>query len=112
MTSGTTRPKAQAENTPLELLSLRVIHSAGALRAIARVRIGPVAIDHIKLLQADNGDYWLGALQVPSRRNADGSGAGWRTVIDVLDRGLWADLREMIIGVYAERAAAAGGGHD
>jgi DNA-binding cell septation regulator SpoVG len=107
MTHGMTTQTAQAENR-IEVLSIRPVQSTGQLKAIARVRVGCLAIDHIRVLEADNGDLWCGPPQIPTRRKADGSGSGWLNVFEFLDRSVWLAIRGAIVDAYEARLDAAG----
>jgi hypothetical protein len=97
-----TNTKPSTEKNRLEILSLRPVGGTGQLRAIARVRIGVLAIDQVRILQADNGDIWASMPQLALRAKADGGGAGFRSIIEFLDYGVWVELREMLIAAYRE----------
>jgi hypothetical protein len=90
-------------------LYLRLALNSPTLRALARIRIGLLAISDVRIMET-NGQLWCGLPQVPVRPKANGgAGAGWRNCIEFLDQRLWVEIRETIIRAYREHAIAAGG---
>jgi len=102
---------AQAENqVPIEILSIRTVGgTTGQLRAIASARLGPVIVDQIRILQTTCGDGWISLPQLPAPAKADGTGASFRPVIQVLDRRVWLRLKEAALEAYRAHLAAGGG---
>jgi DNA-binding cell septation regulator SpoVG len=89
-----------AMTTPIdtEILNLRRL-DAGSLKAVARVRIGPVVIDNIRIIDTGKG-AWCALPQVPSRTTAGGK--GWRSIIEITDRAIFTHLRDELLAAYAE----------
>jgi hypothetical protein len=84
----------------IEVLELRPTPFGGALKAIARVRVGEVIVDNIKILHQPDALPFVGMPQVPTRRNADGSGSGWQTVVTIRSQSAWHQLRDRVLAAW------------
>jgi DNA-binding cell septation regulator SpoVG len=70
--------------TSIEVLELRRI-DRGSLKAAVKVRLGPVVIHGVRIVQQVGGAPWLALPQTPARRKRDGSGSGWARVVEIVD---------------------------
>jgi hypothetical protein len=103
MTYDMTTQAEQAENHfKPEVLSIRPVGGTGQLKAVARIKVGPIVIDQVKVLQTDAGDLWASIPQVPARKN----GTGWITIIEFVDHRVWVEVREAVISAYREYIGA------
>jgi hypothetical protein len=77
----TSSVKQEEKRLPIEVLSFCPFPAAaGMLKAVCRVRVGPIAIDNVKVLEAPTGELWVALPQIPARKKADGSGSGWKKI--------------------------------
>jgi hypothetical protein len=106
MTNATTTQTAQAENAyEVQVLSIRPVRgTTGQLKAIARVRVGPLAINQVRVLETDNGDLWAAIAQLPVRKN----GTGWTSLVDFLDYRAWEAVRKAATAAWCEYRDANG----
>jgi hypothetical protein len=105
MINATTTQTAQAENSlQPEVLRIVPVGGTGQLKANARIRIGPVVIDRVRILQADDGNLWASIPQIPARKN----GTGWISIIEFVDHRVWIKVREAVIAAYREYIGAGG----
>jgi hypothetical protein len=86
-------------NADIEVLSLRRI-DRGSLKAVATVRLGPLIVASIRVLQQPGGDPWVALPQVPSRRRADGAGSGWAQIVTITSAAVLAALREAVLAAW------------
>jgi hypothetical protein len=106
----TTAPIAgrQAKDCPpVQVVWIRDVPDAGRLKATCRIRVWNLTIDDIKILEAEPDTYWLGLPQKPVRRNADGTGSGWKNILE-FDPTVWPQIREQVLAVYREHLASGG----
>jgi DNA-binding cell septation regulator SpoVG len=73
--------------TPIEVLEVRAV-DRGNLRAFAKVRLGAVVIHGLRVIRQPGQKAWCALPQIPGRAKADGSGAGWYPVIEIVNRDL------------------------
>jgi DNA-binding cell septation regulator SpoVG len=85
-------PSAQSR-PPIDIVSIRCC-DAGALKATCQVKVGPVLISEVRVIQQTGGDPWVGMPQQQARNGA------WRTVIEITDPASWIRLRDMVLAAY------------
>jgi DNA-binding cell septation regulator SpoVG len=83
-----------------EVLELRRVTGAGALRALVKVRLGAVLVRGVRIIQQDGGEPWIALPQVPARRRVDGSGSGWSRIIEVVDPAVSDQLRDAVLRAW------------
>jgi hypothetical protein len=86
------------------VLELRPVDRGTSLKAFADVRIGPIVIRGLKVVQQPGKEPWIGLPQVPGRAKADGSGAGWYPIIEIR-RPLLDRVSEAVIEAWRENSA-------
>ena len=85
--------------TTIEVLELRRI-DRGSLKAAVKVRLGPVVIDGVRIVQQEGGAPWLALPQAPARRKRDGSGSGWSRIVEVIDPAVSDRLRAEVLRAW------------
>jgi DNA-binding cell septation regulator SpoVG len=85
---------------PIEVLELRRLSGDGNLKAFAKVRLGAVVIHGLKIVQQPGQKAWIALPQVPGRKKADGSGAGWFPVVEIVSPELLAKVRDAVLAAW------------
>jgi DNA-binding cell septation regulator SpoVG len=83
----------------IEVLEVQRI-SSGNLKAFAKVRIGAVIIHGCRIVQQPGQKAWVALPQTPARKKADGSGAGWFPVIEIISKDLKARVDAAILEAW------------
>jgi hypothetical protein len=86
----------------IEVLGVWPVTGSGSLRALANVRVGAVTLRSCRVVQQDGGEPWVALPQVPIRRKADGSGAGWVAVVEIADRELLDQLCQAVLAAWRQ----------
>jgi DNA-binding cell septation regulator SpoVG len=78
---------------PIDIVSIRCCET-GALKAVTTVRVGPVLIHEMRVIQQDGQTPWLGA---PQQQLRNGS---WKTIVEIADHATWVRLRDTVLDAY------------
>jgi DNA-binding cell septation regulator SpoVG len=84
----------------IEVLEVRRLTGDGNLKAFAKIRIGAVVIHSCRVIQQPSQRAWVALPQVPARAKADGSGAGWFPVVEIVNPDLLARVRAAILEAW------------
>jgi DNA-binding cell septation regulator SpoVG len=90
--------------TAIEVLEIRTI-DRGNLRAFAKLRLGSVVIHGCRVIQQPGQKAWVALPQIPGRAKADGSGAGWFPVIEIVNRDLLDRVRSAVLEAWEAKQA-------
>jgi hypothetical protein len=88
------------------VLKVHPVTGAGALKAFVTVKVGCVEIDDCRVVQQDGQRAWCSLPQVPVRAKADGSGAGWRSIIRITNPDVLARVRSAVLAAWRGGAPA------
>ena len=83
----------------IEVVELREIER-GILKAVAKVRLGPLLVHGVRIIQQPGNEPWIGLPQAPSRCRADGSGSGWSRIVEVVDAAVLDQLRAAVLAAW------------
>jgi hypothetical protein len=76
------------------------VQDCGNLKAFAKVRLGAVVIHGCRIIQQPGQRPWVALPQVPARKKADGSGAGWFPVVEITNRDVLDRLRAAVLEAW------------
>lgn len=85
---------------PIEVLELRRLTGDGSLRAFVKIQIGALVVHGVRVVQQPGQRPWVALPQVPGRAKADGSGAGWYPVVEIVSKTLMARVRDAVIEAW------------
>lgn len=88
---------------PIEVLELRRLADPGNLKGFAKVRLGAVVIHSCRIIQQPGKKPWVALPQIPARKKADGAGAGWYPVVEIISPDLMARVRTAVLEAWEER---------
>ena len=83
----------------IEVVELREIER-GSLKAVAKVRLGPLLVHGVRIIQQPGNDPWIGLPQAPSRCRADDSGSGWSRIVEIVDPAVAGRLRAAVMAAW------------
>jgi DNA-binding cell septation regulator SpoVG len=89
----------------IPVLEVRPITGCGNLRAFAKVKVGCFVIHGVRVLQQPGQRAWCALPQTPARKKADGSGAGWFSVIEISNRDVLDQLRAAVLDAWQQKQA-------
>jgi DNA-binding cell septation regulator SpoVG len=87
----------------IEVLRVRPLTGAGALRAFADVKLGCIVIKSCRIVQQDGQKAWVALPQQPLRPKADGSGSGWVSLVEITNRQVLDELRRAVLAAWEAR---------
>jgi DNA-binding cell septation regulator SpoVG len=85
----------QINNQSVEVIDLRLA-SAGSVRAYARIRVGPLAISGVKVIQQQGQRAWV---KLPDQQSKDGK---WFPVVTCSSPTLEAAISSAVLNAYRE----------
>jgi DNA-binding cell septation regulator SpoVG len=96
----------RAMTAAIEVLEIKPVNGLGNLRAFAKVKLGCVVIHGCRVIQQPNQRPWCALPQVPARKKADGSGAGWFPVVEITNRNVLDQVRAAVLEAWEARCTA------
>jgi hypothetical protein len=100
------RTSERSDQDLIEVLELKATPFGGALKAVAKVRIGEVIVDDVKFIEQPGAPAFCGLPQAPTRWKAGGGGAGWRQIAAVRSQSVWRELRDRVLEAWRAQGEA------